>query len=129
MVWLRPNAFLGRQFKLFDGIHPNDAKQGLLGVCYCLATISNLACYPEEIIEIFPFFDLSIGFYVLRFYTGGKPNYVVVDDYFPCNGSSQQPLFSKPIGKEIWVLLIEKAWAKLIGSYYAAELMTPDQFM
>ena len=26
-------------------------------------------------------------------------------------------------------MLIEKAWAKLIGSYYAAELMTPDQFM
>ena len=38
-------------------------------------------------------------------------------------------MFSKPIGKEIWVLLIEKAWAKLIGSYYDAEMMTPDQFM
>ncbi len=47
MVWLRPNSFLGNHFKLFDGIHPNDVKQGLLSVCYCLATISNLACDPE----------------------------------------------------------------------------------
>ena len=129
LIWLRPDSFLGKGFKLFDGIHPNDAKQGLLGVCYCLATISTLAYDPEEIKLIFPFHDVSLGFYVLRFYTGGKPNYVVVDDFFPCNASSFQPLFSKPIGREVWVLLIEKAWAKLIGSYYAAELMTPDQFM
>jgi hypothetical protein len=27
------------------------------------------------------------------------------------------------------VLLIEKAWSKLAGSYYAAEEMTPDHFM
>ena len=27
------------------------------------------------------------------------------------------------------MLLIEKAWAKLMGSYFAAESMTPDQFM
>lgn len=47
MVWLRPDSFLGNHFKLFDGIHPNDVKQGLLSVCYCLATISNLACDPE----------------------------------------------------------------------------------
>ena len=70
-----------------------------------------------------------MGFYVLRFYIGGKPTFVVLDDYIPCNSSSLQPLFSKPIGNEIWVLLIEKAWAKLIGSYYAAEMMTSDQFM
>ena len=45
-VWLRPDIFLGKGFKLFDGIHPNDAKQGLLGICYCLATVSTLACDP-----------------------------------------------------------------------------------
>ena len=45
-VWLRPASFLGKNYKLFDGIHPNDAKQGLLGVCYCLATVSTLAYDP-----------------------------------------------------------------------------------
>jgi calpain-15 len=76
-------------------------------------------------VKIFPFYDLTLGFYVLRFYAGGKPTLVVVDDYFPCNNSSLQPFFSKPIGQEVWVLLIEKAWAKLVGSYFGAEEMTP----
>lgn len=29
----------------------------------------------------------------------------------------------------MWVLLIEKAWAKLIGDYLSAESMTPDHMM
>jgi hypothetical protein len=55
---------------------------------------------------MFPFWDSKLGFYVIRFYSNGKVNFVVVDDYFPCHKSSCQPLFSKPIGNEIWVLLI-----------------------
>lgn len=42
-VWLRPREILKSDFKLFDGIDPNDIKQGSLGVCYMLATISALA--------------------------------------------------------------------------------------
>jgi calpain-15 len=128
-MWLRPSHFLSADFELFNGIDPNDIKQGQLGVCYCLATISEYARTPKKIVDIFAYYDLELGFYVLRFYTDGKPNYIVVDDYFPCSSVSQQPLFSKPIGNEIWVLLIEKAWAKVIGSYFAAEMMTPDLFM
>jgi hypothetical protein len=98
LVWLRPPDFLCESFKLFDGIDPDDIKQGQLGVCYCLAVISAMARNPENIKMIFQFYDLEIGFYVLRFYTNGKIYYVVLDDYFPCNSSSKQPLFSKPIG-------------------------------
>ncbi|CAM6005459.1 unnamed protein product [Sphagnum balticum] len=129
LTWLRPSDFLREDFKLFEGIDPNDVKQGQLGICYCLATISEMARSPELIKAIFPFHDLKIGFYVLRFYTNGVLNYVVVDDYFPCNKNSREPLFSKPIGNEIWVLLIEKAWSKVVGSYFGAEAMTPDHCM
>jgi calpain-15 len=43
---------------------------------------------------------------------------VTVDDYFPCtlNGG---PIFSRSNGDELWVLLLEKAYAKLHGSYFA----------
>ena len=42
---------------------------------------------------------------------------VVVDDYFPC-GDDGQLLAAQPAGGvEIWVMVLEKCWAKLYGSY------------
>jgi hypothetical protein len=42
---------------------------------------------------------------------------VVVDDYVPV-GNNSHPLFAKPTKKnEIWVMILEKCWAKLFGSY------------
>ena len=44
---------------------------------------------------------------------------VVVDDFIPVTPQNT-PLFAKPAGGcEIWVMILEKAWAKLFGSYAA----------
>jgi hypothetical protein len=48
-VWLRPKEFIKNDFQLFNGIEPNDIKQGSLGVCYMLATLSVLAEIPQHI--------------------------------------------------------------------------------
>lgn len=85
-----------------------------------LATISALASNPKNIQKIFVFADIDIGFYVLKLYVNGIPKYFVVDDLIPCCKTTKSPYFTQPIGKEIWVLLLEKAWAKLIGSYLSA---------
>ena len=94
-----------------------------------LATISALAANPKNIEKLFVFHDLEVGFFVLLFYINGKPKHMVVDDLIPCSKYSKSPLFTKPIGNEIWVLLVEKAWAKAIGNYLSAESMTPDHMM
>jgi hypothetical protein len=60
---------------------------------------------------------LKLGFYVLKFFIHGKPKYITLDDLIPCNKNSKIPIFSKPIGNKIWVLLIEKAWAKCFGDF------------
>jgi len=59
----------------------------------------------------------------------GTPKYIVVDDLIPCSKMTKAPLFTQPIGKEVWVLLLEKAWAKLIGTYLNAESMSADNMM
>jgi len=42
---------------------------------------------------------------------------VVVDDSFPFNARQNIPAFSQSKGNELWVLILEKAWAKINGSY------------
>lgn len=53
------------------------------------------------------------------------PTEVVIDDYIPCIKNRLEPLFSKPNGKELWVLLLEKCWAKQFSCYTSAEKMWP----
>jgi len=44
---------------------------------------------------------------------------VNVDEYIPCFPKNGRPMFCRPNGNEAWVLIIEKAMAKLWGSYSA----------
>lgn len=58
------------------------------------------------------------GCYAMRFYINGEPKIIVVDDYFPyCNHKSDWAFSRSNSEREIWVLLLEKAWAKIYGSY------------
>lgn len=54
----------------------------------------------------------------MKLYINGEPNTVVVDDYFPfCERKNDWAFSRSSTEKEIWVLLLEKAWAKIHGSY------------
>ena len=52
---------------------------------------------------------------------------VQLDDYFPCKSVDGGPVFSRANGPELWVLLIEKAYAKLQGSYFNCRLGLPNE--
>lgn len=45
---------------------------------------------------------------------------MVVDDIFPCDKYGN-PAYSRANGPELWVLLIEKAYAKIYGNYKKIE--------
>ena len=58
----------------------------------------------------------------MKLYINGEPETVVVDDYFPFNPTTKNWAFSRCNNQnEIWVLLLEKAWAKVFGSYQRIE--------
>ena len=125
-VWLRPHEIFKEndysKIKLFDGIDPNDIAQGCLGVCYFLCSLSAITEFPKRLQKIFNMKESNPqGVYSLTFYVDGIPREVIVDDFLPCYKVNSQPIFSKPKGKELWVLIAEKAWAKLFGDYIATE--------
>jgi len=57
------------------------------------------------------------GVYRIKFCKNGEWVEVTIDDYFPCIPFSG-PLFSRAHDNEMWVLLVEKAYAKLHGNYF-----------
>lgn len=67
----------------------------------------------------------SAGIYAFRFFIRGKPWIVTVDDYFlfyTTTTGARQPYFAR-IGQneQFWGMLLEKAWAKVKGSYTMAD--------
>ena len=58
--------------------------------------------------------------YVLRFFKEYAWRYVIIDDRLPCFEGNADIVFAKCKDEhELWVPLIEKAYAKLFGSYQA----------
>lgn len=57
------------------------------------------------------------GIYQLIIKENGIPKALIIDDFVPVYKESNRPVFCKSHGREVWVMLVEKAWAKLKGSY------------
>lgn len=91
--------------------------QGSLGDCYLLSALASLAEQEYRIKNVFP--DLNVnpnGIYMARILHNGILQEVLIDDYFPVRNGKVG--FAQPSAKnEIWVMILEKCWAKLYGSY------------
>lgn len=123
-MWRRACDIYGPETNIFVGkIEPDDIKQGELGDCYFLSALSSLAEFPINIQRLFETvkYDQNTGYFIVSLCIDGEFRQIVVDDLFPCSQTTQQPLFSKGNGKELWVLILEKAYAKSYGGYYKIE--------
>lgn len=71
---------------------------------------------PDSVKAVFYTKEVNAaGIYLMYFYINGIKSPVIVDDYIPVNGN--RPAFSSTRENEIWAILMEKAWAKLQGTY------------
>jgi calpain-15 len=118
--WRRPKDFMKGTPKVFsDSIDPNDIRQGFLGNCWFLCAVACLAERPALVKRLFITKEYNEeGIYRLRICKNGEWTLVTVDDYIPCSYNAG-PMFAHSNGDELWVLLLEKAYAKLHGNYIA----------
>ena len=56
--------------------------------------------------------------YRVKFFINGLRTSVIVDDFVPVCEQYPQPAFCKSEKQIFWAMLIEKAWAKVNGSYF-----------
>jgi len=128
---MNPNASL-----FADGTDPDDVFQGQLSDGWLLSAISIVAAsggVGDDSVD--PLIDnlfvtketTSTGVYAVRLFKNSQWETVVVDDFFPVSGSGEGTVnsgaafaYSKGF-KELWVPLLEKAYAKYHGGYAALE--------
>ncbi|MFS8005870.1 putative calpain-3 protein [Helianthus anomalus] len=125
--WSKPTEIvaenqLGSPPCLFSGdVNPSDVCQGRLGDCWFLsavAVLTEVSRISEVIIT--PEYNEE-GIYTVRFCIQGEWVPVVVDDWIPCESPGKPAFATSKKGNELWVSLLEKAYAKLHGSYEALE--------
>nr|XP_027789337.1 calpain-13 [Marmota flaviventris] len=97
-----------------------DIQQGIAGDCWFLAALGSLTQNPQCLQKILmdqSFSHQYAGIFRFRFWQYGQWVEVVVDDRLPAIGRDY--LFVRPRkgNQEFWPCLLEKAYAKLRGSY------------
>ena len=120
--WKRASALFGDDaYDIFKGITPCDIIQGSLGNCYLLCALSSLAEHPQLISRLFDFNEANdYGVHGVWLNINGVWTRYILDEYFPSyfNGIEHDLAFSKTEQNELWVILLEKAYAKAYGSYW-----------
>lgn len=145
--WKRASEYFeGVDYQIFDGVDPSDVIMGSCNDCYAFAALAGIAEGLGEEADLDEkskglrirdnFLTQTVnsaGCYAINFIIDGQLRTIVIDDYFPFTYSKAgKEIFAfakcKHGENEIWVQLVEKAWAKLCGSYESAEMGRCNEF-
>jgi hypothetical protein len=108
-------------------VHHSDVYQGELGDCSLMASLASIAKQNPEIIRNMITINPD-GTYTVYFYKKVGPGEyrkvaIVVDNAFPVKKYSNEVVFAdygdltNKVQPELWVMIVEKAYAKFKGSY------------
>ncbi|KAL5967982.1 Calpain-B [Taenia solium] len=143
--WCRPREIVADPQFVADGLSRFDIRQGELGDCWLIAALACLSMHQKLLNEVVPCGQsfvpskdgsplnaeggfAYVGMFWFRFWYFGHWIDVVVDDRLPTDGSRLCFMHSSD-RREFWSALLEKAYAKLIGSYDALRGGTTSEGM
>lgn len=124
LQWLRISAIAPssptdyfRSWTVCSSPEPSDIQQGALGDCWLMAALALITERPEMLDHILLTKEVNReGVYLVRLCHNGLWKTVLIDDCFPCTMYNQLA-FTQASRRQLYVPLIEKACAKLFGSY------------
>ncbi len=105
-----------------DGTSSGDVIQGQLGDCWFLGALAVMGAHESLLHQCFWKADSfkNYGLFVIRFFKGCEVIFVIIDDRIPVKQRDGKIIFAAcKDPNELWVPLVEKAYAKLHGCYKA----------
>ena len=120
IVWKSAKEIFGKKVKIFgDTTSVKDIKLGPAGNSYFVSAISALAEFPNIVSQLFRTKTLPQEGEPIEvcIRIEGKWTIVLLDDKFMVNKETNLPIFSTSPSKNIWGMILEKAWAKISGGY------------
>uniref|UniRef100_UPI0037E99048 calpain-1 catalytic subunit-like n=1 Tax=Semicossyphus pulcher TaxID=241346 RepID=UPI0037E99048 len=130
VVWLRPTKLVTNPSFTVDGVSRFDFGQGLIGDCWFLASIGALTFQSyilEQVVPLEQSFDEDYcGLFHFKFWRFGRWVDVIIDDKLPTIDGRLIFVHSKD-PNEFWPALLEKAYAKVCGSYSDMNAGTPSE--
>ena len=110
---LKPSLFVNK-------IEPADINQGALADCYLMGALSSVAKEDYLVQQMFSEKqNPDLGIYRVKLCKDAWWRTVTIDDFLPCSGPKPAFARNRDEPEELWVGLVEKAYSKVNGSYFA----------
>ena len=98
-------------------LEPKDIIQGNFGDCYFLSALAAIVHeYPELVYRLFVLEKNPSHIYGVRLFIDGIWKTIILDACFPINQYGSL-CGAQPHHRNIWVMLLEKAWAKVYQTF------------